>query len=217
MTDGHASPGSAESLSLIYAHPALYRIVMQLLYGRGYVARYQAISALIPDGADVFEACAGDARLYEHYLRPRGISYRAGEFNERFVAHARARGIAMDRFDLRSDEIPRADVVILHASLYQFMPEHLQVVERLLAAARRTLIVSEPVVNLSTSQWALIRWIAKRSADPGSGDKPQRFDEASLDGFFRAHFADRIESSTLISGGREKIYCLSGRAGHVAP
>jgi hypothetical protein len=216
VTSDNSRPDSAESLSLIYAHPALYRVVMQLLYGRGYVARYQAISSLIPDGADVFEACAGDARLYERYLRPRGIAYRAGEFNERFVAHARARGIAMDRFDLRSDEVPRADVVILHASLYQFMPEHRQIVERLLAAARRTLIVSEPVVNLSTSRWALIRWIAKRSADPGSGDKPQRFDEASLDSFFRTHFADRIESSTVIEGGREKIYCLSGRAGDAA-
>jgi hypothetical protein len=198
--------------SLIYAHPALYRVVMQLLYGRGYVARYQAISALVPDGADVFEACAGDARLYERYLRPRGIRYRAGEFNERFVAHARARGIAMDRFDLRVDEVPRADVVILHASLYQFMPQHRQIVEKLLASARQKLIVSEPIVNLSTSRWALIRWIAKRSADPGSGDKPQRFNEASLDEFFQRNFAERIESSTRIDGGREKVYCLAGRA-----
>jgi len=204
--------GSHAAPSLIYAHPMLYRVVMQLLYGRGYVARYRAISALVPDGAEVFEACAGDAHLYEHYLRPRGIRYRAGEFNERFVAHARARGIEMHRFDLRQDEVPQADIVILHASLYQFMPEHRQVIERLLAAARHTLIVSEPIVNLATSRWALIRWIAKRSADPGSGDTPQRFDEASLDDFFRMHFADRIESSTRIDGGREKIYCLAGRA-----
>jgi hypothetical protein len=82
----------------------------------------------------------------------------------------------------------------------------------LLAAARQTLIVSEPVRNLSSSPNPLIRWLARRSADPGSGHKAQRFDEASLDAFFSEHYADRIIGHTLISGGREKIYCLRGMA-----
>jgi hypothetical protein len=186
--------------------------LMRLIYGGGFAARYRAISDLVPDGADVFEACAGDAYLYQHYLGPRGIRYRGGEFNAGFIAHARSRGIAMERFDLRQDEVPRADIVILHASLYQFMPDHVQVVGRLLAAARQTLIISEPVRNLSSSRWALVRWIAKRSADPGSGHKAQRFDEASLDAFFAAHYADRVQHQALIAGGREKIYCLRGQA-----
>ena len=198
--------------SLIYAHPAIYQLLMRLIYAGGYAARYQALSQLIPDGADVFEACAGDAHLYRHYLQPRGIRYRAGEFNATFVAHARARGIDMQRFDLRADEVPRADVVLLHASLYQFMPEHRQVVDRLLAAARQQLIISEPVRNLSSSRWGLIRWIARRSADPGSGHMAQRFDEQSLDEFVQGHYADRVRQRLLIPGGRELIYCLEGRA-----
>jgi hypothetical protein len=199
--------------SLIYSHPTIYRLLMRLIYGGGgFAARYRALSELIPDGADVFEACAGDAYLYLHHLQARGIRYRAGESNEGFVAHARARGIRMERFDLRSDPVPVADIVVLHASLYQFMPDHAAIVGRLLAAARRRLIVSEPVRNLSSSPNPLIRWLAQRSADPGSGHKQQRFDEASLDAFFAEHYADAIEQSTLIPGGREKIYCLRGMA-----
>ena len=197
--------------SLIYAHPSIYQLLMRLIYGSGFAARYRAISDLIPDGADVFEACAGDAYLYRRYLKARGVRYRAGEFNDSFIAHAQAQGIDMQRFDLRKDEVPAADIVILHASLYQFMPEHAAVVGRLLAAARRTLIVSEPVRNLSSSPNPLIRWVATRSADPGSGHKAQRFDEASLDAFFREHYSERVLQSALIPGGREKIYCL--RAG----
>lgn len=198
--------------SLIYAHPSVYQLLMRLIYAGGYTARYRALSQLIPDGADVFEACAGDAYLYRHYLQARGIRYRAGELNDTFVAHARARGIDMMRFDLQRDPVPQADVVLLHASLYQFMPEHRQIVDRLLDAARRELILSEPVRNLSSSRWALVRWIAKRSADPGSGHKAQRFDEQSLDEFVQAHYADRVRQRLLIPGGRELIYRLEGRA-----
>ena len=198
--------------SLIYTHPSIYQLLMRLIYGAGFGARYQALSDLIPDGADVFEACAGDAYLYEHHLKARGVQYRAGELNEGFVAHARARGIAMQRFDLCRDAVPEADIVLLHASLYQFMPDHAAVVSRLLAAARQTLIISEPVRNLSSSPNPLIRWLARRSADPGSGHKAQRFDEASLDAFFQEHYAGRIVRHQLIPGGREKIYCLKGGA-----
>jgi hypothetical protein len=198
--------------SLIYAHPSVYQLLMRLIYGSGFAARYSAISDLIPDGADVFEACAGDAYLYRRYLKARGVRYRAGEFNDSFLDHARAQGIDMQRFDLRQDEVPHADIVILHASLYQFMPDHAAVVGRLRAAARHTLIVSEPVRNLSSSPHPLIRWIATRSADPGSGHKAQRFDETSLDAFFAEHYSQHVLQSALIPGGREKIYCLRGGA-----
>jgi hypothetical protein len=201
---------SGAERSLIYSHPTLYALIMRALYGAGYSARYRAISALVPDGADVFEACAGDAYLYRHYLQSRGVRYRAGEFNEEFVRHARARGIAMDPFDLRKDPVPEADIVILHASLYQFIPDHAQIVDRLLHAARPCLIVSVPIRNLSTSRWAAVRWIAARSDDPGDGEKPRRFDETSLDEFFTARYPDRILSRQLIEGGREKIYQLRG-------
>jgi hypothetical protein len=198
--------------SLIYAHPGIYQLLMRLIYGSGFGARYRSISDLIPDGADVFEACAGDAYLYQRHLKARGVRYRAGEFNGNFVAHAQARGIDMQRFDLRQDEVPQADIVILHASLYQFMPDHAAVVGRLLAAARHTLIVSEPVRNLSSSPNPLIRWVATRSADPGSGHMAQRFDEVSFDAFIAEHFSDRVLQSALIPGGREKIYSLKGGA-----
>jgi hypothetical protein len=158
----------------------------------------------------VFEACAGDGYLYRRYLAPRGVRYRGGDINPAFLAHAARRRIPMAAFDLRRDEVPRADVVLLHASLYQFMPEHRRVVDKLLGAARRSLIISEPVKNLSSAGFGPVAWLARRSANPGDGDKPARFDEPSLDAFFAENYADRVERSLLIPGGREKIYCLRG-------
>jgi hypothetical protein len=200
-------------VSLVYAHPWLYQGLMRALYGRGFDARYRAIDALIEPGSEVFEACAGDGHLYERYLRSKAIRYSGGDINDVFLKHARRRNLPIVALDLLVDSIPVADYVVIQASLYQFIPGHARVIERLLCSARRTLIVAEPVVNLASSSSSWVRWLAQRSANPGDGHKAARFDEASLDAALRGDFADRIESSATIAGGRERLYCLRGKAG----
>jgi hypothetical protein len=194
--------------SIVYAHPAIYQAVMRVLYRRAFEARYLALSALIEDGAEVFEACAGDGYLYTRYLAKRPVRYRGGDLNARFVAHARRRSIPIEQLDITTAELPRADVVVLQASLYQFMPDHRRVVDKLLGAARRRLLIAEPVRNLASHAPRPIAWLAQRATDPGDGHKPLRFDEPSLDAFFHESYRGRIEHSALIPGGREKIYCL---------
>jgi hypothetical protein len=200
----------SEQKSLVYSHPLVYEWLMRLLYGRAFQARYACLSELIPAEYDVFEACAGDAYLYRHYLAPRGVRYRGADLNAGFVDFATKRGIPIQRLDILNDPVPSADVVLLQASLYQFMPEHRLVVDKLLAAARRMLIIAEPVRNLASDAPRVIRWLAQRATNPGDGEKPLRFNEASLDQFFSTHYADRIQHRSLIPGGREKIYCLRG-------
>ncbi|HTV21785.1 MAG TPA: methionine biosynthesis protein MetW, partial [Polyangiaceae bacterium] len=182
------------AVSLVYAHPWVYQGVMRALYGRGFDARYRAIAELIEPGSEVFEVCAGDGYLYRRYLQPKAVRYAGGDINEAFLRHARRSGIAIQRLDAVSDPIPVADYVVIQASLYQFIPHHLRLLESLLGAARRSLIVAEPIVNLSTSSSGLVRWLAQRSANPGDGHKAARFDEASLDAALRGHFGDRIQS-----------------------
>lgn len=57
-----------------------------------------------------------------------------------------------------------------------------------------------------------VRWLAQRSANPGDGHKRARFDAATLDGARRVHFGDRIQASAAIARGRERLYCLRGKA-----
>jgi hypothetical protein len=199
-------------VSLVYAHPWLYQGLMRALYGRGFDARYRAIAQWIEPGSEVFEACAGDGHLYERYLRSKGIRYAGGDINDVFLRHARRRNLPIVALDLLVDPIPVADYVVIQASLYQFIPGHARVIERLLCSARRALIVAEPVVNLASSSSSWVRWLAQRSANPGNGHKAARFDEASLDVALRSDFGDRIESSATIAGGRERLYRLRGKA-----
>jgi hypothetical protein len=186
--------------------------VMRALYGRGFQARYRSLSALIEPDADVFEVCAGDAYLYERYLGPRGIRYRGGDLNPAFVRHAQRRGVPLSLLDLREDEVPAADYVVIQASLYQFMPDERALIDKLLRSARRMLLVAEPIRNLSSSGPRVLRWLAQRSADPGDGHKATRFDERGLDALFQTHYRDRIAHVAVTPGGREKIYGLRGAA-----
>jgi len=205
------------AVSLVYAHPWLYQGVMRALYGRGFDARYRAVAERIEPGSEVFEVCAGDAYLYRRYLQPKAVRYAGGDINAAFVRHAQRRGIALQQLDAVHDRIPVADYVVMQASLYQFIPNHVRLIERLLGAARRSLIIAEPIVNLSTSSSGLVRWLAQRGANPGDGHKAARFDAASLDAALRAHFGDRIQSSVTIARGRERLYCLRGAALETTP
>jgi hypothetical protein len=202
--------GFMSSTSLVYSHPYVYEWAIRFMYGRDFEARYRAINDLIADGSDVFEACAGDGYLYRHYLSKRSVRYTGGDFNERFVAHARQNDVPITHFDLSRDTVPRADVVLIQGSLHQFMPDHRGVVDRLLGAARGRLIISEPIKNLATHHWGPIAWLARRATNPGDGQKTARFDEPRLDAFFSEYYADRIERSFVIPGGRDKVYCLRG-------
>ena len=195
--------------SLVYRSRFLYEFVMLALYGEYYFARYRAIADLIPEGAEVLDVCCGPAVLYERYLRRKGVQYTGLDINEGFIARLIARGGRGIVRTLRSDEpLPEADYVIMQASLYHFLPDDVgPMLRQMLAAAHRQVIVAEPVVNISTGGSALLSHMAKRMADPGTGDPVERFDEATLDAAF-APFAAQTQRTFLIAGGREKVYVL---------
>jgi hypothetical protein len=71
-----------------------------------------------------------------------------------------------------------ADVFIMAGSLYHFH-DRLSPLFDLILSHTGCFILSEPIHNLS-SQQGLIGWWAKRSANPGSGRAPFRYNEQSL-------------------------------------
>lgn len=199
------------STSLIYRSSSLYELAMLALYGRHYGSRYRAIAELVPNGSSVLDLCCGPALLYHRYLRHKSVRYTGLDVNAEFIDRLTRRGASGQVRDLRSEEaLPEADYVIMQASLYHFLPDPSPVMDRMLRAARRQVIVSEPIRNLSSSDSRLVALVGKLLTDPGVGNHTQRFNEASLDQFF-LRYRSLVQQSFLAAGGREKLYILSRR------
>jgi len=204
------------STSLIYRSAVGYELLMRALYGRHYSDRMRAVAAEVPDGAEVLELCCGPGTLYLRHLRSRTRGYIGIDVNPGFVEQLKRRGVDARRLDLAAsdDPLPDADVVILQASLYHFLPDPERILDRMLAAARERVILSEPVRNLASSDLPLIGRLGRSAADPGVGGHAQRFTETTLDALM-ARYRERILKSFPIPGGRERVYVLS--AGSAPP
>jgi SAM-dependent methyltransferase len=195
--------------SLIYRSPLIYDAVMFALYGRHYFSRCSVLAELIPPGSSVLELCCGPATLYRRHLRGKHVCYAGLDINPKFISRLSAMGATGQVWDLQSDAaLAPADYVIMQASLYHFLPEPGPVVDRMLAAAGKQVIVAEPIRNLAEGRVPLLSALARRQTDPGTGTQAHRFNETTLDAFF-TRYAPRIARSFLIPGGREKVYVLS--------
>jgi SAM-dependent methyltransferase len=193
--------------SPIYWHPFIYRTLIRGLYGRDFHERYEILASLIESGSTVVEACMGDGYLYQNYLRDARVDYLGLDINEAFVAYARKRNIRAEVHDLRRDDIPAADFVIIQGSLHQFIPHHEELLERLRSSARKKLIVSEPVRNLISSDKPAVAAVARALGDPGV-DTKLRFNEETF-AFFCEQTAG-FETIRRAGGGRDMIATFSG-------
>ena len=195
--------------SLIYKSASIYELAMLLLYGRHYASRYRAIAELIPAGSSVLDLCCGPALLYHRHLRTKAVQYTGLDVNASFITRLIRRGGSGQVWDLRSEEaLPAADYVIMQASLYHFLPDASRVVDRMLQAARKRVIIAEPIRNLATSNSRLLSLLGRLFTNPGTGEHSLRFTEASLADFFSG-YASRVIEFFTIAGGREKVYVLS--------
>ncbi len=202
------------STSLIYRSASGYELLMRGLYGRHYTARMRAVAELVGAGASVLELCPGPGALYERHLRDHAGTYTGVDVNPRFAARLQRLGARALVRDLSTGDepLPRADVVIMQASLYHFLPDAEAIVERMLAAALERVILAEPIRNLSSSRVPLLALIGRRATDPGAGGDghEQRFDEPALDRLMARYGAQTVSAFT-IPGGREKVYVLDPR------
>lgn len=197
--------------SFIYKSSSLYELAMLLLYGRHYPARYRAIAELIPERSSVLDLCCGPALLYHRYLQTKSVQYTGLDINAKFIERLTRRGGCGRVWDLRSEEsLPKSDYVIMQASLYHFLPDASPVVNRMLKAARRQVIIAEPVRNMADTNSRLLASLGRLLTNPGTGEPRLRFNEASLAKFFSA-YGPGVVQSFPIPGGREKVYVLTGQ------
>jgi SAM-dependent methyltransferase len=199
----------SDSTSIIYRSARGYELLMRALYGRHYAARMSAVADQVPDGASVLELCCGPGTLYFRHLD--GHAYTGLDVNPGFVTGLRRRGVDARLTDLTRDDepLPLADVVLMQASLYHFLPGANAVVERMLSASRDRVIISEPIRNLASSNLPGVGLIGRHAADPGVGGHADRFTETTLDALMERY---DVISAFLIPGGREKVFVLRGAA-----
>ncbi len=201
------------STSLIYRSAAGYELVMRALYGRHYADRIKAVADQVPAGASVLELCCGPGSLYHRQLHARVGSYIGLDANLRFVQRLKSEGVDARWVDLAANKnpLPTADIVIMQASLYHFLPDAAQIVDRMLAAAGDRVIIAEPIRNLASSELPIVGALGRRAADPGVGSHAHRFNAQSLDELM-SRYRERTLSTFAIPGEREQVYVLAGGA-----
>jgi len=166
---------SRRTRSPIYWTGVGYDLVMRALYGpREWSSTYAAVAARIPDGASVVDVCCGTARLYRDFLRQRGCTYLGLDVNGDFVMHARRRGVDVRWFNLLAEPVPEADYVVMCSSLYHFGDRLDEVIDKMRRAARRGVVISEPVRNLSDTP--VVGPLFAALTNPGVGSFETRFD-----------------------------------------
>src|SRR5262245_37611689 len=171
-----------------------YDLVMKMLYGREYRETYLEVARQIPDGASVVDVCCGTAQLFREGLAERRCDYLGLDFNGHFVMGVRKRGIQARFFDLLSEPIPPADYVVMCSSFYHVRRSASEAFDKMMRAARRAVIISEPVHNLSTSSPGVLGSMVRRLTNPGVGDYGERFDLASFRAFAEKHGASEFVS-----------------------
>lgn len=192
--------------SITYWHPCVYSLFMRLQYKLHYAERYKVIRDLIDDNSCVVDVCCGDCKMYD-FLRDKEVEYTGLDFNQFFIKYARKKGIKAKIFNVYKDVVPGADYIILQASLYQFFPWHGQILNKLFGAARKYLIISEPVKTFGGSDSKFISFIGKVLNNPGNGIKTYRFSIDTLKNTLRP-FERNITKELLISNNREYVVLI---------
>jgi SAM-dependent methyltransferase len=202
------------STSVIYRSPWLYEAFLVLRYRGNYLERSRAIAKLIPEGSSVVDLCCGPATLYFSHLRRKRVSYLGLDINEGFVTRLARRGVPASLLDVTVDSpLPQGDYLVMQGSLYHFLPEPYPLVDRMLKAARCNVIITEPVWNLADSKNPVLSWLARKLANPGTGDQANRFNESRFEEFVNQYRAKELVAAYYpVAAGRERLCMLRGGA-----
>jgi len=181
-----------EGTGFVYRNPLAYRLLMRLLYGRSYRRHYAALVREIGQ-MEVLELCCGDCQIVD-YLK--GNNYRGLDINPIFVANARDKGLDVKLLDIRDEEIPGSECILIHNSLYQFYPDHVELINKALVSASKKVLISEPVINLASSQNRMIAFLANnltRVSSKKGASASKRFNRDEMETLFEHFNAEKVE------------------------
>ncbi|HPI77297.1 MAG TPA: glycosyltransferase [bacterium] len=196
--------------SLYYRNYLIYRTLSAFLYKGKQREKYLTAAEFVEEGATVLDVCCGDAVLRK-YLNNKHVAYSGMDINNGFIRTALKNGVNAIKADVdKMAELPEADYVIMLSSLYQFIPRHDEILDKLTASARKKVVISEPIKNVASSKNRATARLAGRLSDPGTGIKPHRFDQQAL----RSAIRNRaVVDSRVICGGREFFFVIDAEIG----
>ena len=178
--------------SPVYWTPALYDLTMCILHGREFATAADRVASYLEPDSQVVDVCAGTAHLSAP-ITARGCTYLALDFNSSFVLSNRKRGIKARFHNALCDPVPAADYVVMSSSFYHFRNCEDEVFARLCQAARRAVVLCEPVRNLSSHRFSPLAKLANRLTNPGIGDYRFRHSLETFRAFCDRHDADVFE------------------------
>jgi hypothetical protein len=166
-------------MSFIYRYVWIYRIIMNILYLGKYKNRFNDITALFEEkDQTIVELCFGDIFIAAH-CRKTGRGWTGFDVNASFVGHAVKKGFCAQALDLFTLEVlPQSDVCIMAGSLYHFH-DALDKLFALMIGCAPTIIISEPIRNL-TSRPGWVGRISASLSNAGKGRETFRFNHDSL-------------------------------------
>ena len=160
-------------------HEILKRIIFQRREKRADIMkRLEAVSNWVPHKASVVDVAAGTSRIYRQLLKNHVSNYLAIEINPSFVKKSKRLGIEVIQADIRHKPVPTADVIIMMAALYHFKDRETEILDKLLFAALKRVIIVEPTGQPLSGSWR--GRLKAKLADIGEGPIYYRIEKDKL-------------------------------------
>ncbi len=194
--------------SPIYWHPFFYQAAIKLTFGKSFISRYEKLAKHIPENSNLLELCMGDAYLFLNYLKPKNINYTCVDVNSTFVNAAKKKGLNALQLNIETDEIAKADYVLMQGSLCYFIPNEKHIIQKLLDACNKQLIISENIENISNSDSKLKSYLAEKFSDAGVGQSKIKFTKEFIENTF-SDFKSQIKVWEVSPNNKEIIIVLS--------
>jgi len=185
--------------SPMYWYPIIYNIIMRALYGKNLDKNFKIIAKEIGN-LSVLDLCSGTSALF-NYLN--GNDYVGLDINQNFVEYARKRGINARVADVLKEKWPKKDCIVISSSLYQFIPNHEKLLQKMLKNAGKKVIISEPIKNLSSSKNFVISFIARKLSHTGKEDAEKRLNRKQM-----MYLCKKYKGKKIKIVGRNLICCF---------
>jgi SAM-dependent methyltransferase len=198
----------------LYSSGLLYEGVMRILYGRQFHSKYQSVANLIPETYSVLDLCCGPALVYSYLSLENQRRYLGVDLSRKFVQAVGKKGVSVVHGDVWRDDLPKNyDCILLLSSLYQFDPVADIVLQKMLFAATELVIISEPIINLSTSRNTLLKKLASSLTSPADGSLPYsgfRYDSGTLTKALQ-RYREVLKVDFVLAGGRERVVAFDAK------
>lgn len=184
----HVAAEKAQPPGILYKSPKLYAFVMKSLFGDNYSSRYKSLTKEIDKFDVVLDVCCGDSKLFD-YLKKKHVDYIGVDISLPFVRHALHKKVRAIHADINKDKLPKADIVVMQGSLYQFENPK-KIIDKLLKSTSKKLIISESVTNLTQNKFfdfPITQKLASTLVGTNHSDQFFRFTEDKLKSLLKSY------------------------------